>query len=67
MDQNISKQISKPSEKVHAAEEERAETSKKCKNNKGQGQMIQPNGGDGPVVPADDAPVEYKLLLWFIY
>jgi len=56
MDRNISKRISKPTEKVRAAEEERARTSKKRKNNDGQGQTVQKNGGDGPVGPTEDAP-----------
>ena len=56
MDHNVSKRISKPTEKVRAAEEERAGTSKKRKNNDGQGQTVQKNGGDGPVGPTEDAP-----------
>jgi len=44
MDHNVSKRISKPTEKVRVAEEERARTLKKCKNNDGQGQTVQKMG-----------------------
>jgi len=67
MDHNVSKQISKPTEKVCAAEEERARTSKKCKNNDRQGQTVQKNGGDvsRPCPTLDSYPVSHTKHVWY--